>query len=409
MIRVGRLLRIPSLMLLLLGLVALVPTVVGWTTTSTTATARNSFVPYITPKFPTTRASPSLTVLCDQVRSPTWTCSEIHTHAAASQQQQQQDAPPDAVPAVEDNNDTTVSKTLTPAAAAATTRASWTATWMDRANQLREYRLQHGNTLVPKRYKANPALGNWVNKQRQHYRKLCLPDKQPCSLTQERVDILNQLGFCWDASNVTSAATATTAAATATGSELSSPSVASTGSHNDKLWWNRLEDLQHYLADHNITSLVQLHQTSDAATSRSSLTAWMRQQRKDLQKNRLSLQQTRALDATDGDWQKSRRQWQWDVRFAQLEQYQQAYGDCCVPISFADKALANWVSNQRKQYNLRLAHGASDLTDERLQRLEQIGFVWNRWEYEFEKKQDTWKWNDSNDSGNGNNNNTDYY
>ena len=36
---------------------------------------------------------------------------------------------------------------------------------------LEAYQLENGHCLVPKRYESNPSLGNWVNKQRQSYRK----------------------------------------------------------------------------------------------------------------------------------------------------------------------------------------------------------------------------------------------
>jgi hypothetical protein len=121
------------------------------------------------------------------------------------------------------------------------------------------------------------------------------------------------------------------------------------------------------------------------------LRAWIREQQRDYQTmnstgTRLSVTQSEALSAIDPDWWKTQRQIQWDVRYCQLQVYQAEHGDCCVPISYANKQLAHWVHNQRKQYNLRRSSKASDLTTERLQRLRDIGFVWNRWEYEFEKK-----------------------
>jgi hypothetical protein len=39
--------------------------------------------------------------------------------------------------------------------------------WTERTRQLLAYKQAHGHTRVPKRYKENPGLGNWVNKQRQ--------------------------------------------------------------------------------------------------------------------------------------------------------------------------------------------------------------------------------------------------
>ena len=37
--------------------------------------------------------------------------------------------------------------------------------------ELETYRRENGNCIVPKRYEQNQPLGNWVNKQRQNYRK----------------------------------------------------------------------------------------------------------------------------------------------------------------------------------------------------------------------------------------------
>lgn len=278
------------------------------------------------------------------------------------------------------------------------------ASWMDRVEQLQEYAAIHRHTLVPKRYKANPALGNWVNKQRQSYRKY-LRNEQPCSLTSQHVEILNSIGFCWDASNVTTATAATI---------WSNDGESSTGDDDDDddAWWSRLKEFERYMASSdnygngeksNVTSLLHLprhaHESSSQSPPIQNMRAWILDQRRDHQRitntnagttsssSRLSVQQIEALSAIDPDWWKNKRQVQWDVRYRQLQDYKQEHGDCCVPISYANKQLANWVHNQRKQYNLRLTGKASDLTTERFNRLQDIGFVWNRWEYEFTKKQ----------------------
>lgn len=36
---------------------------------------------------------------------------------------------------------------------------------------LEKFQQENGHCLVPKRYQNNPSLGNWVNKQRQNYRR----------------------------------------------------------------------------------------------------------------------------------------------------------------------------------------------------------------------------------------------
>jgi hypothetical protein len=43
--------------------------------------------------------------------------------------------------------------------------------------ELQDYKMKHGNCLVPRRYEENPSLGNFVNKQRQSYRKFLLGEK----------------------------------------------------------------------------------------------------------------------------------------------------------------------------------------------------------------------------------------
>jgi Helicase associated domain len=69
-----------------------------------------------------------------------------------------------------------------------------------------------------------------------------------------------------------------------------------------------------------------------------------------------------------------------------LEDYRTEHGDCCVTINHSNRQLANWVSNLRKQYNLRVSGKHSTLTEEKIDQLNAIGFVWNRWEYEFDVK-----------------------
>jgi hypothetical protein len=76
---------------------------------------------------------------------------------------------------------------------------SWTPNsrlWADRFEDLVEYIEKHGDTLVPKRYPDNPTLAHWVKNQRQQYKKYC-EGTQPCSLDEEKIRILNEVGFSW--------------------------------------------------------------------------------------------------------------------------------------------------------------------------------------------------------------------
>ena len=57
--------------------------------------------------------------------------------------------------------------------------------------RLLTYKKKHGTTCVPKNYKADPQLGNWVNKQR------------TCCKDNDRIDLLNNIGFIWNATAAT--------------------------------------------------------------------------------------------------------------------------------------------------------------------------------------------------------------
>lgn len=237
-------------------------------------------------------------------------------------------------------------------------------TWVDRVHELVEYREHHGNTMVPKRYQENPALGNWVNKQRVLYRKYCA-NETPCSLTKEKIDILNQIGFVWD------------------GKQTATEGNTGTTVKQESAWWKRLEELQeHYSSNNSLESLPP------------SLSRWIRQQRQEYEKFqgsdkecKLDKQKLDALNDVDPKWWKTFHQRRWDQRCRELIKYRQEHGDCCVPITYEkNKKLANWVSNCRKNYNLFHSGEKSNLTEEKIKELEKIGFVWNRWDYEFDKK-----------------------
>lgn len=65
-----------------------------------------------------------------------------------------------------------------------------------------EYKLHHRHCNVPARFPANRRLGIWVSAQRQQYKIMNqIPDaakpRRSAPLTQERIDLLNDIGFTW--------------------------------------------------------------------------------------------------------------------------------------------------------------------------------------------------------------------
>ena len=69
--------------------------------------------------------------------------------------------------------------------------------WMQRLNELRQYKEQFGDCLVPRNYEAAPGLGSWIHNQRTQYKlfKAGIHSR----ITPERVELLESVGFVWDA------------------------------------------------------------------------------------------------------------------------------------------------------------------------------------------------------------------
>ena len=60
--------------------------------------------------------------------------------------------------------------------------------------ELEKYKAEHGDCLVPKRYEENRSLGNWVNKQRQLYRKFLAGESSSMTQVSTSADDI-QLSF----------------------------------------------------------------------------------------------------------------------------------------------------------------------------------------------------------------------
>ncbi|OEU05708.1 hypothetical protein FRACYDRAFT_204701, partial [Fragilariopsis cylindrus CCMP1102] len=68
--------------------------------------------------------------------------------------------------------------------------AEYNRIWMNMFKKLIEYKKQHKNTMVRKRYDKDPKLGQWVADQRQAYKK--------DTLLPQRLDLLNSIYFTWN-------------------------------------------------------------------------------------------------------------------------------------------------------------------------------------------------------------------
>jgi len=68
----------------------------------------------------------------------------------------------------------------------------------------------------------------------------------------------------------------------------------------------------------------------------------------------------------------------WNLRYGELIEYKRTHGNCIVPGRYkSNKQLGSWVGNQRTQYRLLQQGKESSMTEERISKLEAIGFVWD--------------------------------
>ena len=100
--------------------------------------------------------------------------------------------------------------------------------WQKHYEELKEYKGIHNDCNVPARYSKNRRLGIWVSAQRQQFKLIqtqrdANKPRRSSSLTQERIDLLNLLGFTW--------------------------AIRSRDSFGES-WNHRLQDLREYKATH---------------------------------------------------------------------------------------------------------------------------------------------------------------
>lgn len=67
--------------------------------------------------------------------------------------------------------------------------------WQERINDLKNYKRQHGDCMVPRKYPPNEQLAAWVATQRKNYNRR--DAGKPSPLSVKRIEELEGLGFVW--------------------------------------------------------------------------------------------------------------------------------------------------------------------------------------------------------------------
>jgi len=232
------------------------------------------------------------------------------------------------------------------------------AKWNIRYGELMEYKQEHGDCNVPQSYEPNKPLGMWVNRQRSQYRLLQKGEKS--YIAEERITKLEEIGFRWDALHL------------------------ARGKVDDPLWNRRYGELIEYKQKHGHCNVPQSYKQNKQ------LGSWVHVQRKQhrlLQKGKYSTmtgERIAKLEAIGFVWDASYLAASnpdndtWHQRCKELTDYKNEHGNCLVPKGYEpNKQLGRWVTRQRKQYRFLQEGKQSQMTDERITKLEEIGFVWD--------------------------------
>jgi hypothetical protein len=264
--------------------------------------------------------------------------------------------------------------------------------FIDKLIDLQLYINEHGTTLVPKRYTKNPSLGNWVNKTRQMYRKY--KQGEASSMNEKRIQILNEMGFQWDGNSVYEQKFPMLEYDDA--SSLSSNSSSFDEINDDNNNNNRIGSSEKYATTlilqkdrqwmRNFDAYKTMQEKDDNhISSKSPLGIWASRQRREYrayklgEKSNMTQHRIMLLNNVNFDWDP--KDTRWKMRVQELLAYKKKFGNCLVPAQYNDNpALGRWVSTQRKYYKLWKQGKATRISTERIQELTRIGFVWDRWE-----------------------------
>jgi hypothetical protein len=134
-------------------------------------------------------------------------------------------------------------------------------------------------------------------------------------------------------------------------------------------WHTRLQQLRAYIAAHG---------TADVPCNYPDLGPWVTKQRTLRSAGKLSDARIAALDELNFNWRIA--DVQWETHFQELLAYAEAHNDSTeVP---QDCTLGQWVKRQR------VLHARGELPAERQAPLDSIGFVWNVYDEQWQKRYD---------------------
>eukprot|EP00538_Stauroneis_constricta_P011083 CAMPEP_0119570354 /NCGR_PEP_ID=MMETSP1352-20130426/43573_1 /TAXON_ID=265584 /ORGANISM="Stauroneis constricta, Strain CCMP1120" /LENGTH=645 /DNA_ID=CAMNT_0007620021 /DNA_START=479 /DNA_END=2416 /DNA_ORIENTATION=- len=146
--------------------------------------------------------------------------------------------------------------------------------------------------------------------------------------------------------------------------------------YQEDQWNEKFEELCAYMNSNGHTQVPHRKESSKESLSR-----WCKRQRyqyKLLQENKpstMTLERIRQLESIHFVWDSHGAIW--EERLQELKEYRSIHGHCSIPSNYSkNQKLATWVKCQRRQRKLFCAGKKSNMTLERSQRLDALGFIW---------------------------------
>ena len=193
-------------------------------------------------------------------------------------------------------------------------------------------KVAHGDCNVADKWPEDRKLAIWVGEQRHTRRN--------GEMSDERIGRLEGIGFFWN--------------------------------WRDAQWDQMFKALKDYKAIQGHCNVPQRYSENQG------LAVWVNGQRTKKRRAGVLPNRVRALDEIGFVW--DAREAQWEEMYTALVAFRKTHGHCNVPIGWPENPqLGGWVSGQR------IGRKSGKLSPDRVQRLEKIGIVWERFDATWEQ------------------------
>ena len=212
--------------------------------------------------------------------------------------------------------------------------------WEKKYELAHAFFLEQGNLDLPPDYKADGIwLANWLKEQRQIY----IGNRPGKQLSEDQIQRLNAIGMEW-------------------GNRAKQ--------RQQSAWDVQYAEARRFYEQYGHLNIP----TDDCSASSKKLRRWLKRQRSESGRRKLSDTQKKQLEAIGFQWSTD----SWEAGFDHARQYFLEHGRLDAPPDYVCEdgyKLGSWLSNQRT--NLKKTDTYRHLSKEKKARLDTIGMVWN--------------------------------